>query len=89
MHANTGLRHVVAAIAAELAVPAVIAGRIVEENLDRLRSRRMPADVSAFGYAGAQGHHLALTTRDVSIVDLKVSAECISAIEAHRAGAPA
>lgn len=88
-HPTTGLDHVVKAVAAELAVPATIAGRIIEENLDRLRSRRMPADVSAFGYAGALGHHLALTTRGTAIVDLKVSADAIAEIEAHRTCATA
>jgi hypothetical protein len=82
---TTGLDHVVAAVAAELAVTQVIAGRIVEENLERLATRRMPAGVSAFGYAGAHGHHLSLMTGDVAIVDLRVSAESISAIEAYRA----
>ena len=84
---TTGLDHVVSAVAAELAIPAALAGHIVEENLERLATRRMPADVTAFGYAGAAGHHLALTTRGVAICDLAVSAACIAEIEAHRAKA--
>ena len=86
---STAPAHVVAAVATELAVPTAIAARIVDENAERIASRRMPAGVTAFGYAGAQGHHLTLTIGDRSIVELKVSAGAIDEIEAHRAGAPA
>lgn len=73
--------NVIAAVAATLVVPTGIAARIVTDNAHTLAQRRIPADVIALGYVGADGSDLMLATSDARVIcELRISSDVVDAI---------